>query len=175
MLVVETIAKIRRAHFIDGKPIKQTCRELRVSRNTVRKVIRSGSTEFTYDRATQPRPKIDSWRSELDAMLAEKPGALRNGAPFKDWELPVAIRRVRRKLERQPGGDRQMVDILSAVLTDGIDAVEAACADPKQSIYAFRGADIDSYKQAKQAIARFGDDRIIHVGANFRCQPGIID
>ena len=47
--------------------------------------------------------------------------------------------------------------------------------DPKQSIYAFRGADIDSYKQAKQAIARFGDDRIIHVGANFRCQPGIID
>lgn len=47
--------------------------------------------------------------------------------------------------------------------------------DPKQSIYAFRGADIDSYKQAKQAIARLGDDRIIHIGANFRCQPGIID
>ena len=41
MLVVETIAKIRRAHFIDGQSIKQICRELRVSRNTVRKVIRS--------------------------------------------------------------------------------------------------------------------------------------
>ena len=40
MLVVETIAKIRRAHFIQGKSIKQICRELRVSRNTVRKVIR---------------------------------------------------------------------------------------------------------------------------------------
>jgi transposase len=62
-------------------------------------------------------------------VLARKPGALRNGAPFKNWELPIAIRRVRRKLERQPGGDRQMVDILSAVLTDGIDAVEAACAE----------------------------------------------
>jgi transposase len=59
MLVVETIAKIRRAHFVDGKSIKQICRELRVSRNTVRKVIRSGATEFTYDRTTQPRPKID--------------------------------------------------------------------------------------------------------------------
>ncbi len=47
--------------------------------------------------------------------------------------------------------------------------------DPKQSIYAFRGADIDSYNQAKRAIARLGDDRIIHIGANFRCQPGIID
>ena len=47
--------------------------------------------------------------------------------------------------------------------------------DPKQSIYAFRGADIDSYNQAKRTIARLGDDRIIHIGANFRCQPGIID
>jgi transposase len=71
MLVVETIAKIRRAHFVEGKSIKQICRELRLSRNTVRKVIRSGATEFTYDRTTQPRPKIDPWRSDLDAMLAE--------------------------------------------------------------------------------------------------------
>ena len=71
MLVVETIAKIRRAHFIQGKSIKQICRELRVSRNTVRKVIRSGATEFSYDRSTQPRPKIDPWRSQLDDMLAD--------------------------------------------------------------------------------------------------------
>jgi transposase len=69
MLVVETIAKIRRAHFVDGKSIKQICRELRVSRNTVRKVLRSGATEFTYGRLVQPRPKIDPWRSELDEML----------------------------------------------------------------------------------------------------------
>lgn len=71
MLVVETIAKIRRAHFIEGKPIKQICRKLRVSHNTVRKVIRSGATEFIYDRATQPGPKIDPWRSELDEFLAK--------------------------------------------------------------------------------------------------------
>ena len=62
-------------------------------------------------------------------VLARKPGALRNGAPFKEWELPMPIRRVWRKLERQPGGDRQMVDILSTVLTDGLEAVEAACAE----------------------------------------------
>jgi transposase len=71
MLVVETIAKIRRAYFIQRKPIKQICRELRVSRNAVRKVVRSGVTEFSYDRSTQPRPKIDPWRSDLDEMLAE--------------------------------------------------------------------------------------------------------
>lgn len=43
MLIVETIAKIRRAHFIDGKSIKQICRELQLSRNTVRKVTRTSS------------------------------------------------------------------------------------------------------------------------------------
>lgn len=74
MLVVETIAKIRGAYFIQGKSIKQICRELRVSRNTVRKVVRSGVTEFSYDRSTQPRPKIDPWRSDLDEMLAENAG-----------------------------------------------------------------------------------------------------
>ena len=41
MLVVETIAKIRRAHFVQGKPIKQICRELKLSRKVVRKVLRS--------------------------------------------------------------------------------------------------------------------------------------
>jgi DNA-binding transcriptional regulator LsrR (DeoR family) len=41
MLVVETIAKIRRAYFVQGKSIKAICRELRVSRKVVRKVLRS--------------------------------------------------------------------------------------------------------------------------------------
>ena len=41
MLVVETIAKIRRAYFSQKKPIKAICREFRVSRKVVRKVIRS--------------------------------------------------------------------------------------------------------------------------------------
>ncbi|GAB4148454.1 MAG: hypothetical protein Tsb0016_19440 [Sphingomonadales bacterium] len=58
MLVVETIANIRRAYFIQGKSIKQICQGLRVSRNTVRKEVRSGATELSYDRSTQPRPNI---------------------------------------------------------------------------------------------------------------------
>ena len=62
-------------------------------------------------------------------VLARKPGALRNGAPFKDWVLPGALERVRRKLAAVDDGDRQMVDLLSAVLTDGLAAVEAACAE----------------------------------------------
>jgi transposase len=62
-------------------------------------------------------------------VLARKPGALRNGAPFKDWVLPAAMERVRRKLTGADDGNRQMVDILTAVLIDGLPAVEAACAE----------------------------------------------
>ena len=62
-------------------------------------------------------------------VLARKPGALRNGAPFKDWVLPTAMERVRRKLASVDDGNRQMVDILTAVLTDGLPAVDAACAE----------------------------------------------
>ena len=71
MLVVETIAKIRRAYFQDRKPIKQICRELRVSRKTVRKVVRSGVTEFTYERGVQPRPKIVFSKRQTDEGLID--------------------------------------------------------------------------------------------------------
>jgi hypothetical protein len=47
---VETIARIRREHFVKGKTIKEIARDLGVSRNTVRKVLRSGETSFEYER-----------------------------------------------------------------------------------------------------------------------------
>src|SRR6266699_3201400 len=71
MLVVETIAKIRRAYFVHGQPIKAICRELGVSRKVVRKVIRSGATEFRYEREDQHLPKIGRWRYSLDQLLSE--------------------------------------------------------------------------------------------------------
>jgi Mor family transcriptional regulator len=54
MLVVETVAKICRAYFVEGKPVKQIYRELRLSRKAVCKVIRSGTTEFHHERVVQP-------------------------------------------------------------------------------------------------------------------------
>ena len=66
---VDTIARIRREHFVRGKTIKEIVRELHVSRNTVRKVLRSGATEFTYEREVQPRPKLGRWRDDLDRLL----------------------------------------------------------------------------------------------------------
>ena len=70
MLVVETIAKIRRAHFAEGKPIKQICRELKLSQKVVRKVLRSEETAFEYKRSVQPQPKLGAWRDELNRLLA---------------------------------------------------------------------------------------------------------
>src|ERR1700678_4510636 len=76
MLVVETIAKIRRAYFSQGKAIKEICRDLHVSRKVVRKVIRSNATEFHYERSQQPLPRIGPWREQLEALLDENDGRL---------------------------------------------------------------------------------------------------
>jgi transposase len=69
MLVVETIGRIRREHFVKGKTIKEIARQLKVSRNTVRKVLRSGQTSFEYEREVQPRPKLGRWSDDLDRLL----------------------------------------------------------------------------------------------------------
>jgi transposase len=71
MLVVETIAKIRRYHFVEGRPIKQISRDLNISRNTVRKVIRSQVTEHRYEREDQQYPRLRSFTKRLDELLEE--------------------------------------------------------------------------------------------------------
>jgi hypothetical protein len=60
-------------------------------------------------------------------VLQKKPGALRNGAPFKDWDLPRSIHRTWQRLKHYPDWDRQLVDILACVPTYGLDAVADAC------------------------------------------------
>lgn len=62
-------------------------------------------------------------------VLKRKPGALRNGAPFKDWELPVPLKEVRAALLNRHDGDKQFVGILCAALTHGLKAVVDACAE----------------------------------------------
>ena len=71
---METIAKIRRAYFAQKKPIKAICREFRVSRKVVRKVIRSEATEFRYERGEQPLPRIGPWRDQLGGLLLANEG-----------------------------------------------------------------------------------------------------
>jgi transposase len=69
MLIVETIGRIRREHLGKGKSIKEIARTLHLSRNTVRRILRSGETAFSYEREVQPRPKLGPWTEALDRLL----------------------------------------------------------------------------------------------------------
>ena len=66
---METIARIRRDHLVKGVPIKKLARDLRVSRNTIRKVVRGDATSHTYERTIQPMPKLGPWVEELGRRL----------------------------------------------------------------------------------------------------------
>jgi len=46
---VDTIARVRRAFHVQGWSMKKISRELHVSRNTVRKILRSDETDFAYE------------------------------------------------------------------------------------------------------------------------------
>jgi transposase len=63
-------------------------------------------------------------------ILEKKPGALRHGAPFQQWELPTSIRVVRDRILKQDQGDRAFVELLlmaRALGEDGLNVLEIAC------------------------------------------------
>lgn len=78
MLIVETIRKIRLSVHRDGKSLRETAEDLNLSRNTVRKVIRSQETAFKYKRDHQPMPKLGAFverlieKLESDKMLPKR-------------------------------------------------------------------------------------------------------
>ena len=67
---METIGKIRRYRLVEGKSIKAISRELRLSRNTVRRVLRERRRASKYERRTQPRPRLGAYVERLEGMLA---------------------------------------------------------------------------------------------------------
>ena len=60
-------------------------------------------------------------------VLEKKPGSLRNGAPFVEWDLPVPIQLVRDRVLKQPKGDRAFVELLLAAREVGLEALQVAC------------------------------------------------
>ncbi|WP_367363842.1 hypothetical protein [Candidatus Tisiphia endosymbiont of Nedyus quadrimaculatus] len=63
------------------------------------------------------------------AALERKPGALRNGGPFKELMslLPEIFGKLRNKLETYKDGDKQFIDILLLVNKYGLEKVTNAC------------------------------------------------
>jgi len=93
MLTVETIRKIRLSVHRDGKSIRETAKELRLARNTVRKAVRSEQTSFEYQRQVQPRPKLGAFVETLDGRLAD------------DQKLPKRRRRTAQVLFEELQGE----------------------------------------------------------------------
>lgn len=101
MLVVETVAKIGRLHFVQVMPTKAICRELGLSRKVVRKVLRSGATELRYMRTRQPLLRLGPWQGELDELLAAN-----EARPSREWLTLMRIFEALRRLGYEGGYDR---------------------------------------------------------------------
>ncbi len=71
---VDTIARVRRAFYVQGWSVKRIVRELHVSRNTVRKILRTDETDFSYERERQPMPRIGPWQGQLEQFLSSNAG-----------------------------------------------------------------------------------------------------
>jgi transposase len=82
VLCMETIGKIRRRRLIDRDSISQIARDLGLSRNTVKKALRSSAEAPEYQRIRQPRPQLGPYLPLLDQWLeAEEKLPARNNAP----------------------------------------------------------------------------------------------
>ena len=71
---METIRKIRLAHHRNNKSIREIARDMNLSRNTVRKILRSDVKEQHYECKTQPRPKLEPYKDKLAQALEEDQG-----------------------------------------------------------------------------------------------------
>ena len=68
---------------------------------------------------------LDPWH--YLPVLERKPGAIRNGAPFQNWALPMPIVGVKERLLKLPQGDRAFVEVLLALRQHGAELVSIAC------------------------------------------------
>ena len=109
------------------------------------------------------RDKIiyDAWH--YIEILEHKPGALRNGAPFKEWALPEPLMQIRELLGRHADGDRQFVGILSAVSIYGLDEVAAACAEAVSAGVASKDVVLNSLSRQHDAPEVFVCEIPLHL------------
>ena len=67
-----------------------------------------------------------NWQHYLP-VLKRKPGALRNGAPFENMELPGSLETVQRHFQRHTKNTNRFAQLLSYIPQTSLKAVEDAC------------------------------------------------
>jgi transposase len=86
-------------------------------------LVADGIEVARHTRSFEREQTFYDWQHYID-LVETKPGALRNGAPFKT--MPEVLQTLQRHLLRHAGGDRVMTQVLAAVPVHGLDAVLVA-------------------------------------------------
>lgn len=86
-------------------------------------LVADGQEIASHVRRFERHLTVYDWQHYLP-LIVQKPGALRNGAPFAT--MPEPLQHLQRHLLKHPGGDQVMAQVLSAVPLHGIDAVLVA-------------------------------------------------
>lgn len=88
-------------------------------------IVADGEKVANHVRSFERDQTRYDWRHYI-TLIAQKPGALRNGAPFE--AMPEPLRELQKSLLNRPGGDRVMATFLAAVPIHGLDAILEATA-----------------------------------------------
>lgn len=86
-------------------------------------LVADGIEVARHARSFEREQTFYDWQHYIE-LVETKPGALRNGAPFKT--MPEVLQTLQRHLLRHPGGDRVMTQVLAAVPVHGLEAVLVA-------------------------------------------------
>ena len=71
MTKVDKIREVRYLRFVEGVPIREICRRVKLARNTVKRIIRSNKTEFTYQRTSTHQPVTGGIRDIVREWIRE--------------------------------------------------------------------------------------------------------
>ncbi len=71
MFIVESIAKIRKMYHIEGKAIRAIAKELCISKNTVKKIIRSDETKLELTKYKKDKPLLGQYLDKLNELLKD--------------------------------------------------------------------------------------------------------
>ena len=89
-------------------------------------VVANEAVIATHERSFgRDQTLFDPWH--YVPVLEHKPGALRNGAPFANWDLPKALQTLRTAYLKREGGDKEFVQLLLLVQQHSMESVTAAC------------------------------------------------
>jgi transposase len=86
-------------------------------------VVGPDGDRVTLARSFERDQTVYDWTHYI-SLIERKPGALRNGAPFKT--MPEPLQELQGQLLRHAGGDRVMAQVLTAVTLHGLESVLVA-------------------------------------------------